>query len=342
MIKALVRNIWERMRCYKDAEGDNHSRWWLYPCYIRWQLTPDKRCHGQIDHEQYFAAIPNRGAGIGHQISNWQSGLWFSWQFGLKHAHVPFAQKSWDRFLGYGDGEPTLHQLKLQGYKMVRLPMFDDHNPSEMKVIKQMLSLYAGRKVVFVAEQDQHYPDQCGVQPYIQKQFYASPVRESDLTPYSQEHFNIAVHLRRGDIVIGQTNGDPNLTMRWLSNDYYTRVLDNVLPLVMKQTTKPIHIYIFSQGKKYDFPELEKYDNVHFYLDLNPESTFLSFVYADMLITSKSSFSYKPALLNKDGIKVCPQNFWHAYPKDKQWVLMSDEGQFISEVEKNKLLQNIK
>lgn len=338
MTKAIIRNIWERMRCYRDANGNMHSRWWMYPCYIKWRLTPDRLCHGPIEPNQYFTAVPNRGAGIGHQISNWQSGLWFSWQFGLKHAHVPFAQNSWDRFLGYGDGEPTLQQLKAQGYKIVRLPLFDDHNQSEMGVVKQMFSLYAGRKVVFVAEQDQHYPDQYGVQSHIQKQFFASPVRESDLTPYNDEHFNIAVHLRRGDIVIGQTNGDPNLTMRWLSNDYYTNVLDNILPLVKKQTAKPVHIYIFSQGKKTDFTELEKYDNVHFYLDLNPESTFLSFVYADLLITSKSSFSYKPALLNRDGIKVCPQNFWHAYPNDEKWIMMDDEGQFMSEGERSKLL----
>jgi len=76
---------------------------------------------------------------------------------------------------------------------------------------------------------------------------------------------------------------------------------------------------------------LEKYENVHFYLDLNPESTFLSFVYADMLITSKSSFSYKPALLNREGIKVCPKNFWHAYPNDEKWILMDNNGNFEKE-----------
>lgn len=329
MIKNYIRNIWESKRCYRDAQGNDYSRWWLYPSYIRWRFTADKYCHGAVDSELYFAAIPNRGAGIGHQMSNWHAGLWYSMVFGLKHAHVPFKQTSWERFLGYGAGEMTLQQLYRQGYKIIHLPFFKDDNAEEMEKIKQMMSLYAGKKVVFLAEQDQHYPAQIGVQSYIQEKFYASPVRESDLTPYSLDHFNVAVHLRRGDITIGQINGDPNLTMRWLSNDYYTNVLDNVLPLVKNKTKKQIHIYIFSQGKKSDFPELEKYENVHFYLDLNPESTFLSFVYADMLITSKSSFSYKPALLNRYGIKVCPKNFWHAYPNDSDWILRDDNGNFI-------------
>ena len=326
-IKNTLRSFWRRHRCVFVA-NEYVSRWWMYPCYIKWLMTPQRKRHIAIDHNQYFAAVPKRGPGIGHQIANWQAGLWWSWQFGLKFAHIPFAQSSWEHFLGYGNGLITLSKLKAQGYKIVHLPIFEETHPVEVQTIKEIISLYAGKEIVFLAEQDQEYHDQYGVQSFIQEQFYASPVRESDLTPYSQEHFNIAVHLRRGDIVIGQTNGDPNLTMRWLSNDYYTHVLDNVLPLAKKQTNKPIHIYIFSQGKKSDFPELEKYDNVHFYLDLNPESTFLSFVYADMLITSKSSFSYKPALLNKDGIKVCPKNFWHSYPDDEKWILMDNQGDF--------------
>ena len=51
-------------------------------------------------------------------------------------------------------------------------------------------------------------------------------------------------------------------------------------------------------------------------------NTFLHFVYADLLITSKSSFSYKAALINR-GIKLCPKQFWHKYPKNnKNWVLI--------------------
>ena len=43
-------------------------------------------------------------------------------------------------------------------------------------------------------------------------------------------------------------------------------------------------------------------------------------------ITSKSSFSYKPALLNKNGIKVCPRNFWHGYPDTKDWIMCDNDG----------------
>ena len=52
-------------------------------------------------------------------------------------------------------------------------------------------------------------------------------------------------------------------------------------------------------------------------------------IFADVLFTSRSSFSYKPALICK-GIKVSPKNFWHRYPKnDKNWILANSKGKLI-------------
>lgn len=36
----------------------------------------------------YFAARPNPGAGIGHQMANWIAGYWWAKQLGLKFAHI--------------------------------------------------------------------------------------------------------------------------------------------------------------------------------------------------------------------------------------------------------------
>lgn len=279
--------------------------------------------------QNFFTACPNRGAGIGHQMSNWHAGYWWAQYFGLRFAHTPFAQKSWERFLGYGDGEPDVQYLKSQGYKVVRIPMFDENCERDISLIKRIIESYCDQKVVFFAEQDQQYHDQIGVIPDIREKFYSAVSRESDLTPFNKNNYNIAVHVRRGDITIGQQNGDPNLTMRWLDNDYFERVLEYVMAKI--KTDKEVHIYIFSQGRRKDFFSFEKFPNVHLYLDLNPESTFLSFVYADLLITSKSSFSYKPALLNFHGIKICPRNFWHSYPDEVDWILAEDTGEISAE-----------
>lgn len=92
-----------------------------------------------------------------------------------------------------------------------------------------------------------------------------------------------------------------------------------------------IVIYIFFQGSPHDFKELEQFEHIVWCLDMSARDSFLHMVYADLLVTSKSSFSYKPALLS-DGIKICPKNFWHGYPKEKNWVLAEDEGALVEKI----------
>jgi hypothetical protein len=94
--------------------------------------------------------------------------------------------------------------------------------------------------------------------------------------------------------------------MRYQDNDYFYNTLSYTLKEIVK-TDKKIVIHLFSQGIEKDFEEFKDFPNVNF-VYMNAQDSFLHMVYADCLITSKSSFSYKPALLNK-GIKVCPKDF---------------------------------
>lgn len=280
---------------------------------------------GKNTGENYLTAIPNRGAGIGHQMANWIAGYWFAKQFGLKFAHTPFSSKKWESFLGFGSDEKNVDDLIAIGYKKVRLPLFDEFNVSEIELQQQIIASYSNLKVVFVAEQDQFYRDQFGVMEDIQEKFHTAPARKKDQLIYDPLNYNIAIHVRRGDIAIGQENLNPNLMMRWQSNDYFEMTLKSVLSTL--ETVKPVKIYLFSQGEKKDFQEFEQFANLNFCLGMNAEYSFLHMVFADLLITSKSSFSYKPALLCK-GIKVCPENFWHGYPLTKDWIMSDEFGNF--------------
>ena len=303
----------------------SHTRYKkLYPYIYRsyWHFLFHKS-NKVINTTSYYSARPNPGAGLGHQIANWIAGYWFAKQFGLKFAHIPFSTKKWDDFLGFGNGEPLVSELKRQGYKIRRLPLFSEENADEIQLNRQIIQSYTGKKVVFMAEQDQFYKDQYGIMEDIQRKFYTAPARKDNHLIYSKNHFNIAIHVRRGDIMADPNN--PNLTMRYLSNDYFEKVLKQTVENI--KTDKPIHIYFFSQGKPEDYPEFAHYPNLHWCLDMKAQDSFLHFVYADLLITSKSSFSYKPALLNK-GIKVCPKDFWHGYPDTKNWILVDNEGNF--------------
>lgn len=273
----------------------------------------------------YYSARPNPGAGIGHQMANWIAGYWFARQFGLKFANIPFSTKKWDDFLGFGYNEPLVTGLKKQGYKIRKLPLFNERKTNEILLNKQIIQSYAGKKVVFVAEQDQSYKDQYGVMEDIQRKFYTAPARKYDHPTYSKSKFNIAIHVRRTVFIEGKKieESDKIKALRWLSNDYYEKVLRQVLENI--NVSKPIAIWIFSTGKAEDFKEFSKYGEVHFCSDMDEYQSFAHLVFADLLITSKSSFSYKPALLNR-GIKVCPRNFWHGYPDTKDWILAENDG----------------
>jgi hypothetical protein len=293
----------------------------LYKSYWHYKLT-GKEIAVTSD-INYFAQIPNLGAGIGHQLANWISGFYFARFFNLNFAHAPFSNPDWEDFFGFGKGELSLHQVIKDGYKRVRLPLFDENNDAEVNMVKAIIASYSTKKVVFTADEDQFYAAQYGVIDDLQAKFYNSNSRIDNKLLYNPDFFNIAIHVRRGDITIGQLNKNPNLLMRWQDNDYFKNVLLQALNMV--KTNKPIHIYLFSQGNPEDFKEFEAFENLNLCLDMGARDSFLHMVYADLLITSKSSFSYKPALLNKN-IKISPKNFWHGYPESDKWILAEEIG----------------
>lgn len=277
-----------------------------------------------ISEPSYLAAVPNRGAGIGHQMANWNAGLWFSHKFGLHFAHIPFSSKKWENFLGFGDKEITADDLiHVQGYRKVLLPLFNESDIVEVGRIQKIIASYADTKVLFMLEQDQGYDDQFGVLEVLQQKFYTSKNRVDDRLQFSIDYYNIAIHVRRGDIVAGQVNGNKNLLMRWQDSNYFENVLSLVLENIKQ--AKPIKIYLFSQGKKEDFFNFEKFGSIQYCLEMDAHDSFLHMVNADLLITSKSSFSYKPALLSR-GIKICPRDFWHGYPDQPDWILADENG----------------
>ena len=275
----------------------------------------------------YYAARPNPGAGIGHQMANWIAGYWFARQFELKFAHLPFSTQKWEDFLGFGEGETKVDELIKAGYKTRKLPLFNENNKSEVDLIKAIIASYAGEKVVFIAGQDQGYKNQYGVLSDLKRKFNSAAARKNEKNSYKPDHFNIAVHVRRTVIIEGKVilEDEASQSLRWLSNDYYEKVLKQVLDNI--QVAKPISIYIFSTSKSEEFAEFAKYGDVRFCSDMDEYASFFHLIKADLLITSKSSFSYKPALIN-DGIKICPRNFWHSYPDRKDWILCENDGTF--------------
>jgi hypothetical protein len=160
---------------------------------------------------------------------------------------------------------------------------------------------------------------------FLQKKFYSAPIRKADRLIYNKEHINIAVHIRRGDIITSNIKSNENLKIRFQDNSYYLNIVKTLLDVIGQ--SRKIAFYLFSQGEPNDFADFQQIKEMNFCLDMDPMASFLHMVYADILITSKSSFSYKPALLSK-GLKICPENFWHDYPDANNWIIAAENGNF--------------
>jgi len=272
--------------------------------------------------KNYMSIDVDPGAGIGHQLANYNSAIWYAKKFNLIHAHTSFPNKKWEKLLGFNYSTICLENLLNKGYKNIRLPIFKEKDLIEISKIKKIIHSYRDQKIIFFLEYNQGYTKQYQVAEILKEKFFSSKKRSKDKLIYNIKDFNIAVHIRAGDIM----NNEKLINKRFLDINYFIKTINESLSIIKTPKKKKIHI--FSGCKLDSFSKLTNFKNIKFCHNLNQYKTFLHFVYADLLITSKSSFSYKAALISK-GIKVSPKNFWHGYPyNDKKWILTSANGRF--------------
>ncbi len=270
-------------------------------------------------------------------MDGWMAGVMFARRWGIRYAYSPFTNKKWDEYLGFGEGLVTARELlKEKKYHRVKLPYFDEQNPTEVEEIEDIVRSYAGEKVVFFLELDQFSGRQHEIGGYLRERFMRASARKKDVTFYDPALFNIAVHVRRGDIMDSEGKIMEKYRQRWLSIDYYMTILDTLRELLKKEN---VRIYIFSQGKRETFKEFDKYDNVVYCLDEPEQETFGSLVKSDILIMGKSSFSYDAALL-QGGIRIYPDSFWGTCPESDRWVRLDDSGR-MNEKQKTRILEYV-
>lgn len=312
----------------------NYGKNWYPSLYFSYWHMKLQRHVPEEKYQNYFAARPNPGAGIGHQMANWIAGYWYAEQLGLPFAHIPFSDSaipytssSWEDFLGFGNGEISVAKLvKEEGYKIVRIPLFEEKKKNDLDMIQHIIRSYSNQKTVFLAEQDQFYFEQYGIMDTLKKKFYGAPIERGKLIYEEHEGIHIAVHIRRGDVIKDST--DSNIRMRWLDVDYYRKVLEQLFEHLRGRA---VHIYVFSQGTEKEFASYLSFENVHYCLDMGAQDTFWHLTQADILVISKSSFSYKPALLS-DGIIIAPRKFWHGYPESNRWIIVDEEEPKINKM----------
>lgn len=274
--------------------------------------------------QHYITAVPNAGAGIGHQLANWIAGYWFARQFGTGFAHTRFSSDAWERFLELGASEPAAAALRALGVPRVRLPLFDENDPAAVAATRAIIASY-DRPHLFVLEQDQFYRAQIGVVDDLRAKYATASARGDDALLFRPGRVSLAVHIRRGDVTAEAAATSANLALRYQHDTYFETVLTETLAAI-DGSFEP-DIYVFSQGDRETLAAFRRFPNVRFCTEMGARESFAHMAAANILITSKSSFSYKPALLG-DGIRIVPAPFWHDYPASPDWIVSDGEGRF--------------
>jgi hypothetical protein len=126
-------------------------------------------------------------------------------------------------------------------------------------------------------------------------------------TPFNNSYMNICIHIRRPN------SRDTRLTGSDTPDAYYLNKI-NIIRKTYKD--KPLQFHIYSQGNEHDF-EIYKNNDTVFHLNESIEDTFLGLVYGDILVMSRSSFSYVAGLLSNSIVHY--EKFWH--PPLYSWIM---------------------
>ena len=136
---------------------------------------------------------------------------------------------------------------------------------------------------------------------------------EGKKSPFDSEHYHVAVHIRRPVAFDVRQEGTA------APDGYYLGIMKNIMNHFQYMLTdKPVQFHIYSQGTEEKFEAYKAFPAV-FHLTDDTFSSFNGMVFADMLITSASSFSYTAALLSKGEVIYMP--FWH--PPRAHWKVLA-------------------
>jgi hypothetical protein len=209
--------------------------------------------------------------------------------------------------------------------KVIELPAFEIHIPTNdqeddeiYKAVDAFILQHPGQNIAFKISNNRFGDYEYGssrdwfMKAYIQaREHLAIPLI------FDPKKINIAVHIRRGDLLPGRQFSD--LSSRMLPDAWYLEILNTIL----NHLPRSVVIHIYSEGKDGQyrsetgapFSWKEHFQNttheVHEHIDSDFMSTFHHLLHADILIGSKSGMSHLAGMLG-DQVKLMPQ-MWHSY-----------------------------
>jgi len=283
--------------------------------------------------QRCYITVSGKTDGMGAQAQAVFSGMLFASALKKKYVHTPLKKvahnyendKLFERkvedFFSFNLHEDIINKAILNKCKTINLN-------SSKEIIEYIALIHFFQPLRHVIFQDLHFHFFADRNPQLYRQFQTK-LREkfyATLKIYplhkTPDTITIAVHIRRGDVT-------PNNAYLFLNNSEHIEKLNNLIA-ILNPLKIPYNINIYSEGAEEDFSDLRKFGSLH--VNEDAFESFYNMVEADILLTTRSSFSYTAALLSKGIILYEP--FWHM--KLHNWLTYSKD-QFSEEELTNKL-----
>ena len=263
--------------------------------------------------------IAGRDDGAGSQALARMSAIALANRYGLRYVHTPFRlmehaegppdawAATWERIFNLGHGELTAAECTLPRVEI-------DDFMADRRWWSTPCLLSAGYFSMILDRMPDAY---LAVIPRLREKYFlgTTPRPKSDVV-------EVCAHLRRGfDVAVD----NPETAYRYVANDTMAKSV-SMVQSILKELGLASRVRLFSQGDERQFASLR---DLGCELCLNTKAipTFQAFVEADVLITTKSSFSYAAAILN-NGVKLYDR---FARAPMSHWIVRESDGGFDRE-----------
>lgn len=243
--------------------------------------------------------------------------------------------------------EQVEQMLRQQKVQLLELPRLQIDIPSNEQIddeiyreIDTFIQNHSGPNIAFKVNRnlsgDYEYES---TRDWFRKAYLRAREKYPIPLSFDPKKMNIAVHIRRGDLLPGRQFSD--LSSRMLPDEWYLEILNTIL----SNTNKVVAIHIFSEGingRYYSengkpFSWIDYFDGapceVYEHIDSDFLSTFHHLINADILLGSKSGMSHLAATLSTQ-LKLMPK-MWHSYRGSNQLLELSTS---IHDLDKSSIL----
>ena len=284
-----------------------------------------------------------RTDGAGAQAHTMMSAINFARAFGHTYVHTPFAEidhgdrpmplwvEAWENLFNLGDGEEPIEaeHPRAINYSTFHPRLFYAITRAFQKTGSQKARTHDNSNAAeylfhpFLYYSDGNPDSYMAVIPELRKKYYRNK------SPVKNDLFTVAVHMRRGDV-------GPNHGKRFTPTEAVAATIRQVKSILDGHQAH-YRIALYSQGEPNDFSALQQ-SGAELFLDADAIWSMQQLIEADILIMSKSSFSYVAALIS-DGIKLY-EPFWHS--PLSPWITRTTAGKFNSSIFAQQLQQLFK